>query len=162
MPRFVSIYVLMTSLKRTNSDNQDFQFLINELDLALCELYGTKQEDYAAYNKITGLNTVVVAYLNDEAVGCGCFKEFDQNTIEIKRMYVLPPYRNKGIARNILSELENWGAQLGNSFSILETGKEQKAAIAMYQQMGYEPIPGYNAYDALEISRCFKKNLIGV
>lgn len=149
----------MISIKRSNSEDPDFKSLTYLLDSALCELYGTKQEDYEEYNKIINLNTIVVAYSDGTPIGCGCFKQHNKDTIEIKRMYVLPENRRAGVAFKMLNELELWGESLGNTNSILETGKAQIGAIAMYKKMGYMPIAPYNEYDALEISCCFRKNL---
>ncbi|PWJ59524.1 acetyltransferase (GNAT) family protein [Dyadobacter jejuensis] len=150
----------MITIKRTHSEDPDFPFLTNLLDQALCDLYNTRQEDYADYNRITDLPTVVLAYDGTEPIGCGCFKIHDSENIEIKRMYVLPQYRGRGLARTLLKELEQWALSLGYKRSILETGKKQTEAIALYTHLGYEPIAGYNAYDALEISTCFAKSLI--
>lgn len=149
----------MLSFKRTNCENPDFKYLTNLLDLALCDLYGTKQEDYEEYNKIIDLHTIVIAHFNETAIGCGCFRQHNNDTIEIKRMFVLPEHRGGGVATKILIELESWAESLGNVHAILETGKEQIEAIAMYQRMGYRSIGPYNSNDALEISRCFGKSL---
>ena len=146
-------------LVRTNSENPDFIRLTGELDIELCRIYNTNPEDYEEYNRITNLPTVVLAYRNDEAVGCGCFKIFDEKTIEIKRMFIQDDFRGKGIASRILAELEVWAKETGYSAAILETGKGQPNAIKLYQKYGYEITENYNQYDDLEISICLKKEL---
>lgn len=144
---------------RTNSENPDFSKLAGKLDIELCRIYNTNPEDYEDYNRITGLHTVVVAYENGEAVACGCFKIFDEKTVEIKRMYVEDNQRGKGIASAMLAELETWAKELGYKESVLETGKGQPNAIRLYQKHGYHIIENYNGSDNLEISVCLAKTL---
>ena len=147
----------MPVILRTNSDNPDFKKLTDELDIELCRIYNTNPEDYEEYNRITGLSTVVLAYENEEAVGCGCFKIFNDKTVEIKRMFIVEEERGKGIASAILAELESWAKELGYSEAVLETGKGQPNAIRFYKKYDYQITENYNQYDDLEISVCLKK-----
>ncbi|MCF2446278.1 GNAT family N-acetyltransferase [Dyadobacter sp. CY345] len=144
-------------LLRTNSDNPDFAKLTGELDIELCRIYNTNPEDYEEYNRITNLPTVVLAYENNRAVGCGCFKIVDKKTIEIKRMFIQEYHRKTGIASRILAELETWAKELGYSEAILETGKGQPQAINFYQKYGYQITDNYNQFDDLGISVCLEK-----
>jgi putative acetyltransferase len=121
---------------RTNSENSDFIRLTGRLDIELCRIYNTNPEDYEEYNRITDLHTVVVAYENEQAVACGCFKIFDEKTVEIKRMFVEDSQRGKGIASAMLANLETWARELGYEKSVLETGKGQPNAIKLYQKYG--------------------------
>ena len=116
-------------LIRTNSDNPDFKTLSALFDDYLVDIDGDEREFFASYNNVQ-LDTVLVIYENSEAVGCGAFKEFDENTAEIKRMFVHPNHRNKGIASLILNKLELWANELGFSSFILETSQKLKKAIA--------------------------------
>lgn len=149
----------MTRIKRTNSDDPDFQKLTQALDVELCRIYNTQQADYEEFNRITDLPTVVLAYENDIPVGCGCFKKYDDTTIEIKRMYVEPDVRGRGIASRIVSELETWAVELKNNFAVLETGKKQPEAVAMYQKLGYSPTERYGQYSDMDNSVCMRKQL---
>jgi putative acetyltransferase len=144
---------------RTTSDNPDFKKLTGELDVELCRIYNTNPEDYEEYNRITGLPTVVLAYKNDEPIGCGCFKIFNDKAVEIKRMFINENQRGKGAASSILAELETWAKELGYSEVVLETGKGQPNAINLYKKHGYQITENYNQYDDLEISVCLKKVL---
>lgn len=122
---------------------------------------GEEHDFYATFNKIDSIGHVVVAYRNDVAVGCGAIKKYSEQTVEIKRMYVLPEFRGQGIAGVILSELEAWSSDLGFSESILETGKKQPEAIRLYQKSGYITIPNYGQYQGVDNSVCMKKILRG-
>ena len=149
----------MQTIQRTNSENPDFQALTQLLDITLCEIYGTKQEDFEEYNRIVDLNTVVVAYQNETAVGCGCFKKFNEDSIEIKRMFVKEEFRGQGIASRILYELEKWGFEQKYSYAFLETGNKQLPAIEMYQNLGYMIVDNYAQYADNGISVCMMKSL---
>lgn len=122
---------------RTNSENPDFKRLTDLLDDELCLLYNTKKADYEEYNRITNLPTVILAYADNNAIGCGCFRIHNEKTIELKRMFVEPAFRGKGIASAMVTELERWAKELGFQEAILETGNKQSEAIAMYHKLGY-------------------------
>jgi putative acetyltransferase len=147
------------TLKRTTSSNPDFRPLTILLDKELCEQYGDLQSEYDRYNQIIDIDTVVIAYRNGIAVGCGCFKQLDDTAAELKRMYVKKEERGRGIASAILSELELWAKGSGFTYSILETGTKQREAIALYQKIGYAIIPNYGQYSAMETSICMRKEL---
>ena len=74
-------------------------------------------------------------------------------------MYTLPEHRGKGIAMRILSELERWAAEASYEKCILETGKRQPEAIALYKKSGYSLIPNFGQYENIENSLCFEKPL---
>jgi len=102
---------------------------------------------------------VVIAYYNEKPIGCGCFKAFDDGSVEIKRMYVSNEQRGKGIGAAILAELEKWAAELKMSSIVLETGNNQPEAVHLYGKMGYSVIPNYGQYSGMETSICMKKEL---
>ena len=145
---------------RTNADNADFQQLVRELDAALRILDGEDHLFYAQFNKIDTIKYTIIAYDNDVPVGCGAIKNYDPDSKEIKRMYVLPDKRGQGIASAILQELEQWALELGCRKCLLETGKKQPEAIALYSKNGYKVIPNFGQYEEVENSVCFEKVLI--
>lgn len=145
--------------KRTQSSNNDFVLLVAQLDMDLNCRYNKVQKEYDKYNKIDLIEAVIVAYSNNKPVGCGCFKPFDEKTVEIKRMFVLPEFRGKGISKIVLGNLEEWASELGYSKSVLETGKGQPEAIGLYQKMGYTVIDNFGQYADMPNSVCFRKEL---
>jgi putative acetyltransferase len=150
----------MITTKRTNSEDKDFHFLVEKLNKDLLARYGELQVFYNQFNKIENIPTVVVAYLDEIPVGCGCFKRFDDSSVEIKRMYAAEEQRGKGIGKTVLSELEKWAAELGNVFTILEMGNKQPEAARLYKSQGYTVIPNYGQYIGMEAtSICMKKEL---
>jgi putative acetyltransferase len=147
----------MLIIKRTTPENQDFQNLVVLLDIDLAIRDGDDHAFYAQFDTVDKINYVAVCYQDDVAVGCGAFKEYDPNTIEIKRMFVHPDSRGKGIASAVLKALETWAKEFNYNNFILETGKNNPNAIALYQKWGYEIIPNYDQYENIETSICLKK-----
>ncbi len=147
----------MLTIKRTTSNDADFQQLVAHLDKYLSIMDGDEHAFYAQYNKIDSLKNAVVCYEDETAIGCGAFKEFKYKTVEIKRMFVQPEFRGKGIAGLILKELENWAAEQNYTEAVLETGKKQTDALHLYQKSGYVLIPNYGQYENVENSVCMKK-----
>lgn len=147
----------MNSFIRTSSDNKDFQYLVSFLDKELSVRDGDEHAFYSQFNKIANIRNVVVFYVDEKAVGIGGFKEYETGKVEIKRMYVLPEHRGKGIAFQILQELEKWAGELNYSECILETGKKQPEAIALYQKSEYEIITNYGQYENVLNSVCMSK-----
>jgi putative acetyltransferase len=150
---------MAVTLLRTTSANDDFRTLVSLLDRYLQVCDGDEHAFYAQYNKIDAINNVVVAYAGVEAIGCGAFKPFEENVVEIKRMYVMPGHRNKGVAAAILGELENWAAENGNSRCVLETGKRMSDAVGFYQKSGYAVRPNFGQYEGVDDSVCFEKQI---
>jgi putative acetyltransferase len=149
----------MISIVRATSDCQDFTALVRELDAELCQRNGAAQTAYHRYNRIQSLDTVVVAYLDELPAGCGCFKAYDRAMVELKRIFVRPENRGKGISRLTLAGLERWARELGFSQAILETGVNQHEAIGLYQKSGYFRTANYGPYVGMADSICFKKEL---
>ncbi len=144
---------------RTDSKHPDFVELVRELDIELAKRDGEEHGFYAQYNKIDLIKNVVILYENNNAVACGAFKEIENGLIEIKRMYTKPNNRGKGLALLVLTELEKWTYELGFKNLVLETGKKQPEAIALYQKAGYEIIENYGQYKGIDNSLCFGKGL---
>jgi GNAT superfamily N-acetyltransferase len=150
----------MLSLKRTNSDHPHFQALIIDLDKDLWQRYPDVQEDYDVLDKVKGIDTVVVAYADEEPVGCACFRKFDADTVEVKRMFVYPQHRGQGIAYKVLNELEMWAKESGYTRAVLETGIRQPEAIALYRKAGFNLMEKYAPYEGMENSVCMQKPLL--
>lgn len=148
----------MQTLIRTTSNHPDFKHLTNLFDEYLVDIDGDEKDFFAQYNQIY-LENVIVCYENQIPVGCGAFKVYDSKTVEIKRMYVDSDFRGKGIASEILSELELWATELNYSQSILETSFKLKSAINLYKRFGYAITENYGQYVDVQSSVCMKKAL---
>jgi GNAT superfamily N-acetyltransferase len=149
----------MLTLNRTNSSDADFITLVRLLDAELAEIDGAEHSFYAQYNKIDKINHVIVAYDGTAPIACGAIKKMDDNSMEVKRMYTVKDFRGKGIASQVLAELEHWANELSYASCVLETGIRQPDAIRLYTKNGYIPVPNYGQYKGVENSRCFAKQL---
>ena len=149
----------MIKLIRTNSENSDFVYLVKQLDAYLKITDGDEHDFYNQFNNIDVIKHTVVAYINNKPVGCGAFKAFEEDAVEIKRMFTTPDARGTGIASKILVELELWAKELNYKSCILETGIRQVEAVSFYKKNKYESISNYGQYKDVANSLCFKKNL---
>jgi GNAT superfamily N-acetyltransferase len=147
------------TITKTTSENPDFINLITAFDSYLWAKYPELKKNYWGNNIIEINPNVVLIYLDDKAVACGCFKKYDANTVEIKRMFVSPEARGMGLAQKILQELELLASELDYSYAVLETLFKQTAAIALYQKVGYEIVENYEPYVGLENSVCMRKKI---
>ncbi len=150
----------MITLVRTTSSNIDFITLVNHLNNYLKIMDGEEHDFYSQYNGIESLKNVVVGYINNKPVGCGAFKNFDANRVEIKRMFTSIEFRGTGVAGEILKELEKWAKELAYSYCILETGKRQIEAVQFYKKNKYQIIDNYGQYIGVANSICFEKKLM--
>jgi len=149
----------MLHLLRTHSEHPDFELLVKPLNTYLAILDGEDHAFYAQFNQSALLKNTLVAYWNEQPVGIGAYKAYDETTAEIKRMYVDPEFRGKGIAKAILQELERWAGEDGFTSAILETGQQQIEAIQLYHKTGYARIENYGQYAGVANSLCFQKSL---
>ena len=151
----------MFTCTRTDSTNTDFKMLVNQLDRYLMGINGDDHDFFDQFNKIDNIRHVVVLYLDGQPAGCGAIKEYEPGVMEVKRMFVPPAARGKGLATAVLKELEVWAAELGYEKCILETGDIMPDAIALYKKNGYNSIPNYGQYVGVASSVCFEKHLAG-
>jgi len=146
-------------LVRTNSQHQDLKLLVKELDSYLKVTDGDEHKFYDKYNHLSSINHFVVAFWNEEPAGCGAFKIFDDDSIEIKRMFTKSKFRRYQIGSKVLKELEDWAKEEGFTSSVLETGIRQKGAVKFYLKNNYCRIDNYGQYIGKTNSLCFKKSL---
>ncbi|WP_371501596.1 GNAT family N-acetyltransferase [Kitasatospora sp. NBC_00374] len=109
----------------------------------------------------------VVVYLDGEAVACGGWRvnEKDEEGLgegdaELKRMYVVPGARGRGLARGVLRHLERGAVEAGRTRLVLETGNKQPEAVALYASEGYLPIDKFGYYKDHPDSICMGKSLV--
>lgn len=149
----------MLKFIRVGPDHPEFIRLVRFLDADLAERDGKDHEFYAKFNTLTDLHHVILVQKSNQFVACGALKRFDDESMEIKRMYVMPEFRGGGLALGILNSLEAWILEMGFKRSVLETGKRQPEAINLYIKQGYSRISNYGPYQGVENSICFEKKL---
>ena len=147
------------TIQRTSSQDSSFQGLVDLLDSYLTGIDGDENDFYAQFNATTALAHCVVLYHKEVEVGCGAIKVFNNDTFEIKRMFVHPTARGNGFAKEIVTALEDWARELGAKRCVLETGKRMPDAVGLYKGLGYEQIENYEPYIGVDNSMCYEKIL---
>lgn len=132
--------------------------LIIELDAELHRIYDRVQDAYDDFNALPHDTRAVLIVDGDDCIGCGCFK-LDGTEVEIKRVYVPPRARRRGIASVLMGELETWAREVGATRVVLETGYLQDAAIALYERLGYTRTQAFGPYIGMDASVCMRKML---
>lgn len=113
------------------------------------------QCDARAFDPPGGL--FLVAYAGSAPVGCGGFRRYDEQTAEVKRMFVHRRHRGKGLGGRVLAALEAAAVDSGAQQFLLETGARNLAACALYERFGYAPIPGYSPNRDSAVNRAFAR-----
>ena len=150
----------MVIYKRTVASNHDFKKLIIDLDKDLWARYPDIQQNFAPFNFVDDSFRVILAREDEVPIGCGCFRRMkEKDVIEIKRMYVAPSFRSKGVGKMILQKLEQWAKEEKFVLAKLETGINQPEAIAAYEKSGYVRIPNFEPYIDVKESICMMKQL---
>ena len=144
---------------KTDSKNIDFIMLISELDKDLRERNGEIQDQYDKHNKVDNINDVVIIYVDKKPVACGAFKEYNTETVELKRIFVLKSFRGQGLSKLLVSSLEEIAKTQGYKYAILETGRKHIEAISLYKRSGYTVTENYDPYIGMPDSVCMKKTL---
>jgi GNAT superfamily N-acetyltransferase len=123
------------------------QDLIERVQQEYVERYGGPDAaavDPAEFEPPAGL--FLVAEVDGEPVGCGAWRTVRPGVVEVKRLYVAPAHRRRGIAQVLLDALESSAARSGHRSVVLNTGGRQPEALALYARAGYAPVPGYGVY----------------
>jgi putative acetyltransferase len=151
-------------IRRAGLAAPDAARLIAALNAELTALFpepGATHFSLSSAQVETGEGAFLVAYVDGTAVGCGAVRRLDDTTAELKRMYVVPSFRGRGIGRALVDALEREARQLGATKVVLETGTRLPAAVRLYEGMGYARIPLYGEYQSSpETSLCFGKSLV--
>lgn len=101
----------------------------------------------------------LIAYAGAMAAGCVALRRYADHTAEIKRLYVRPELRGRGIARALVAAIEAEARALGYRGVQLETGLRQPESMALYETCGYHRIPGYGMYQDHPLCVCYAKSL---
>ena len=133
--------------------------LIDGLCAELSERYHRPPSPFLPEEAMTARTAFVVARWNGEPVGCGALRQIDDTTVEVKRMYVTPDMRRRGISRRILVKLETLAAGFSYERIILETGTFQPEALALYHAAGYRRTANYGRYVGNPEAHCFEKEV---
>jgi GNAT superfamily N-acetyltransferase len=137
----------VTGLRALPYDDPLAQYLVGQVQQEYVERYGGPDEavvDPAEFLPPAGL--FLVAEVDGAPAGCGAWRALPTGEAEIKRVYVEPAFRRRGLAQLIVAELEDGAARAGHGSVVLNTGQEQPEALALYARLGYTPVTGYGVY----------------
>lgn len=154
---------MQTDLRLADLDHQAAVELLSALDQEIRARYDEPVEGFVLgldpEEVAPGHGAFVVAWVDDNAVGCGAVRLIDIETAELKRMYIVPQYRRQGLAGAVLRSLEDHARTLGATRVVLETVINPPAAVAFYRAAGWKEIPKFGPYVESEISFCMGKIL---
>ena len=147
-------------IRETRPDSAEGLVLIRALDADLRRRYPNSAINGLHPQDLEDPRLIfVVARVEGRAVGCGAVREHERGVGEVKRMFVLPDVRGRGIARQLLASLEVIARARGYSVLRLETGSRQPEAIGLYESAGYRKITPFGEYIGNALSVCFEKEL---
>ncbi|HSI36026.1 MAG: GNAT family N-acetyltransferase [Phycisphaerae bacterium] len=125
--------------------------LIGELDAELAGPYSAEQRHGLSVEKVFRAGIVFfVARVDGVAAGCGGVSFEEAGLAELKRMYVRPAYRGRGVARALIARLEDEARARDVARVTLETGDAQVAAMRLYERAGYARCGAFGAYARME------------
>ena len=141
-------------------DTADATALIAELEAYLEPLYPRESRHGYSVEKLIAEGVAFFLIRNGGApVGCGGIQLMGTEYGEIKRMYVRPQFRGLGFAKLMLNHLADYTRSQGVRTLRLETGIHQHAAIALYEQTGFQRIPPFGEYRDDPLSRFYEKRI---
>ena len=118
-----------------------------------------KREKYQKYNQLDEIREAIVVYEDDRVIGGGAIRRYDDENIELKRVFVHPKYQGRGVGSKLVSLLIEWAGELGYKRMILETGELLAESCAVYKKLGFEVIPNYGPYVDMPESLCMGRDL---
>jgi putative acetyltransferase len=149
-------------IRRAEISSPVVQQLISALNAELDSRYPEEGANFfrlEAEEVADGRGAFLVAYIGGSAVGCGAVRRLEPYVAEVKRMYVIPEARGRGVGRRVLIELEAEARRLGVRRLVLETGPRQPEALTLYRRTGFVEIPLFGDYIGSQFSVCMAKNL---
>lgn len=154
----------MTTVEAEDFGTADARRLVAALDAGLAEVYTPDQRfgpNLKPEQLAEGRGVFLVAREGGRAIGCGALRMLDGSTAEVKRMYVEPERRGRGVGRLVLERLESFAREQGVRRLVLETGVHQKPAIELYLRAGFKEVPCWGEYATSATSVCYEKRLGG-
>jgi putative acetyltransferase len=141
-------------------DTPDARALIAELEAHLEPLYPRESRHGYAVDKLIA-ESVAFFLVREDGIpaGCGGIKLVGSEYGELKRMYVRPPFRGRGLGKLLVDHLADYARRHSIETLRLETGIHQHAAIALYERVGFVRIPPFGPYTDDPVSRCYEKHL---
>lgn len=147
--------------QRTDGTNKDFIENCRLLDMDLDRRVGKqiKRDKYKQYNQLDEIREAIVVYDGNKPIGGGAIRRYDDENMELKRVFVHTEYQGQGIGSKLVLLLMQWAEELGYRRMILETGELLVESCALYRKLGFKVIPNYGPYVNMPESLCMAKEL---
>jgi GNAT superfamily N-acetyltransferase len=158
----------MITIKRIDYADPRAAAIRDAMDAEMGELYAGVDDSFddemrTAIGKSLAVHpeqmvATVGAFDGNRLVGHAALRPFE-DALEVKRVIVLPEYRGRGVSKRLMAELETIARESGVHRLILQTGDRQVEAIALYEKLGYVPIPRFGLYEPIPFFLCYGKAL---
>jgi putative acetyltransferase len=151
------------SISKERPDSAEAVALIDELERYVAPLYPHDREHGLSPARLEkeGVAFFIIR-LDGEPAGCGGLKLYGTDYGEIMRMYVRPPFRGRGLGRQMLRHLESYALEHSVGLLRLKTGIFQPEALGLYERSGYREIPAFGFYRNHPLNKYFEKKLTGI
>ena len=141
----------------TDENDERFLKLVSELDRGYYERIGDELAKYDEYNEFKTPHVVLLALDSKRPIACASYRTFNENSAEFKRVYVKKDYRKRGVAYNLIKQLEKLVIRDNFRYSYIVTGKNNHAAIELYKKLDYQLIDNFDEFADDEAVVCMKK-----
>ena len=146
---------------RTDGKNKDFIENCRLLDMDLDKRVGKKikRDKYTQFNQLDEINEAIVVYKDNRAIGGCAIRRYNDENVELKRVFIHTEYQGQGIGSKLVSLLIEWAMELGYKRMILETGEILVESCAVYSKLGFKVVPNYGPYVNMPESLCMARDL---
>ena len=139
---------------------QDVKHLIDESNELMASLYPAESNHLVSEQELEAPHsTLLAAELNSAVVGCVAMIPRDEDYAEVKRLFVDPAFRGRGIGGRLMNSIEQHAQTHGIPCLRLEVGVAQPDAVGMYEALGYQSRPPFGHYVADPLSLFYEKEL---
>lgn len=143
----------------TNEKDERFLKLVEELDRGYYQRIGDELSKYDEYNSFSTPHVVILLMDFDRSIACASYRILDDDCVEFKRVYVKKEYRKKRIAFKLIKKLEKDIIKKGFKYSYIVTGKNNVAAIKLYEKLDYFKILNIKGFEndstVISMKKCF-------
>lgn len=153
---------LPVGLRAVAYDDAVAQYLVDRVQQEYVVRYGGPDgAPVEPADFLSPLGTFLVAEVDGVPAACGAWRVHGDGVVEIKRVYVEPAFRRRGLARLVMRALEESAVRAGHRAVLLNSGTRQPEALALYARLGYRDVPGYGMYAESPDARFLGKELVG-
>lgn len=145
--------------ERTHGADPRFIDIVKELDQNLHSTYNNYGYKYDIDIQVGEVSTVILASIGEIVIGGGCFKPLDDETAEVKRVFVSPYFRGLSVGSGLMEEVICWAQELGFKNLVLETGELQEESIRLFKRQGFSVIENFGSYVGVRGSICMARKL---